>query len=95
MTHRPQISLYLRTYSDDSNYDWAAALATARAMDDVGVDRVVVADHVVFGENLDAYANPATGGIAGGRQPTGPDGYWMEPLVVLTAVAATTTRIRL
>jgi probable F420-dependent oxidoreductase len=95
MTHRPQISLYLRTFSDDSNYDWAATLATARAMDAGGVDRVVVSDHVVFGENLDAYADPATGGTAGGRQPTGPDGYWLEPLVVLTAIAATTTRIRL
>jgi probable F420-dependent oxidoreductase len=64
-------------------------------MDKVGVDRVVVADHLVFGENLDAYGNPAVGGTTGGRQPTGPDGSWMEPLVVLTALAATTTRIRL
>ena len=64
-------------------------------MDAAGVDRVVVADHLVFGENLDAYADPAIGGTAGGRQPTGPDGIWLEPLVFLTAVAATTTRIRL
>ena len=64
-------------------------------MDAVGVDRVVVSDHLVFGENLDAYSDPAIGGTKGGRQPTGPDGNWMEPLVFLTAVAATTTRIRL
>jgi probable F420-dependent oxidoreductase len=64
-------------------------------MDAAGVDRVVVSDHLVFGENLDAYADPAIGGTAGGRQPTGPDGNWLEPLVFLTAVAATTTRIRL
>jgi probable F420-dependent oxidoreductase len=33
--------------------------------------------------------------MAGSRQPTGPDGNWLEPLIFLTAVAATTSRIRL
>ena len=95
MTDRPKLSLYLRSYSNQPDEDWNAILQTARAMDAAGVDRVVVSDHVVFGENLDAYGNPAAGGTAGGRQPTGPDGDWLEPLVFLTAVAATTTRIRL
>jgi probable F420-dependent oxidoreductase len=95
VTHKPEISLYLRTFSDDANQDWNATLDMGRAMDEAGVDRVVVSDHLVFGEDLDAYANPAIGGTAGGRQPTGPDGLWMEPLIFLTAVAATTTRIRL
>ncbi len=95
MTHEPQISVLLRTYSDDPNTDWNTMLEMTRAMDAVGVDRVVVSDHLVFGENLDAYADPSLGGQAGGRQPTGPDGNWLEPLVFLTAVAATTTRIRL
>lgn len=95
MTARPKLSLYLRTFSDQPDQDWRVTLDTARAMDAAGVDRVVVSDHVVFGENLDAYADPAAGGTAGGRQPTGPDGDWLEPLILLTAVAATTTRIRL
>ena len=95
MTRTPQLSLYLRTYSDDAGEDWNAALEMARVMDAVGVDRVVVSDHLVFGEDLDAYANPAIGGTTGGRQPTGPDGHWLEPLIFLTAVAATTSRIRL
>lgn len=94
VTHRPQISLYLRTFSDGAQ-DWNATLDMARAMDAAGVDRVVVSDHLVFGENLDAYADPAIGGTAGGRQPTGPDGHWLDPVVLLTAVAATTSRIRL
>jgi probable F420-dependent oxidoreductase len=64
-------------------------------MDTAGIDRVVVSDHVVFGETPEAYANPALGGVAGGRQPTGPDGQWLEPLTVLTAISATTRRIRL
>ncbi|MEO6792722.1 MAG: TIGR03619 family F420-dependent LLM class oxidoreductase [Mycobacterium sp.] len=91
----PQISLQLRTFTDDPDHDWGSTLALGRAMDAAGVDRVVVSDHVVFGENPDAYGDPRIGGIAGGRQPTGPDGQWLDPVVVLTALAATTTRIRL
>ncbi len=91
----PQISLQLRTFTDDPNHDWSATLGLAKAMDVAGIDRVVVSDHVVFGEAPEAYANPALGGVAGGRQPTGPDGQWLEPLTVLTAISATTTRIRL
>lgn len=91
----PQISLQLRTFTDDQDHAWSSTLALGQAMDAAGVDRLVVSDHIVFGENLDAYSNPALGGTAGGRQPTGPDGQWLEPLIVLTALAATTTRIRL
>ncbi|AEV76628.1 putative F420-dependent oxidoreductase, Rv2161c family [Mycolicibacterium rhodesiae NBB3] len=91
----PELSLYLTTYTDAPHHDWRATLDLAQAMDTAGVDRLVVSDHLVFGENLEAYADPSIGGQAGGRQPTGPDGAWLEPLVVLTAIAATTTRIRL
>lgn len=91
----PQLSLQLRTFTDDPAHDWASTLALGRAMDTAGIDRVVVSDHVVFGENAAAYGDPSLGGIAGGRQPTGPDGQWLEPLTVLTALAATTSRIRL
>jgi probable F420-dependent oxidoreductase len=94
-TSYPSLSILLRTYSDDAHNDWSATLDMTRAMDEAGVDRVVVSDHLVFGENLDAYADPSLGGQAGGRQPTGPDGNWLEPLVFLTAVGATTARIRL
>lgn len=95
MSRSPQISFQLRTFTDDPDHVWSSTLALGQAMDAAGVDRVVVSDHVAFGENPDAYANPALGGIAGGRQPTGPDGQWLEPLTVLTALAALTTRIRL
>ncbi|HRE42339.1 MAG TPA: TIGR03619 family F420-dependent LLM class oxidoreductase [Terricaulis sp.] len=67
----------------------------ARAADAAGVDRLVVSDHVVFGEHLEEYANPKTGGIVGGKQPTGPDGHWLEPLTTLSVVAGMTRRIRL
>src|SRR5689334_11883560 len=69
--------------------------ATARMYDRVGIDKLVVSDHVVFGEDLDAYARPETGGTAGGRQPTGPDGHWLEPLTTLSVIAGVTERVRL
>ncbi|MFI5507588.1 TIGR03619 family F420-dependent LLM class oxidoreductase [Mycobacterium sp. NPDC051804] len=94
-TRTPELSLYLTTYTDAPHHDWRATLDLAQAMDTAGVDRLVVSDHLVFGENLEAYSDPSIGGQAGGRQPTGPDGAWLEPLVVLTAIAATTSRIRL
>ena len=91
----PEISLYLRVFSENPDFDWNSMLESAQAMDDAGIDRVVVSDHVVFGENFEAYADPASGGTAGGKQPTSPDGSWLEPIAVLSALAATTSRIRL
>ena len=66
-----------------------------RAADAAGIDQLVVSDHVVFGENLEAYARPELGGSEGGKQPTGPDGLWLEPLTALTFVAGVTSQIRL
>ena len=42
-------------------------------------------------------ATPTRPGAAwpGGRQPTGPDGAWLEPLTVLAMVGALTERVRL
>ncbi len=57
-TRKPELSLYLGTFTDAPQHDWRATLDLARAMDEAGVDRLVVSDHVVFGENLDAYAEP-------------------------------------
>lgn len=74
---------------------WRWLLDLARGADAAGLDRLVVADHVVFGENLEAYADPKAGGIAGGKQPTGPDGHWLEPLSLLSTFAGCTERIRL
>ena len=92
---RPRLTVLLPTFAAEDPGDWTCVFDSARAADAAGVDRIVVSDHVVFGEQLDAYGRPETGGVAGGRQPTGPDGHWLEPLTVLTAVAAQTTRIRL
>src|SRR4051794_38606961 len=91
----PQLSAALVTFAADAPDDWSSMLETARCYDRAGIDRLVVSDHVVFGEHLDAYGRPETGGTAGGRQPTGPDGHWLEPLTTLSVIAGMTERVRL
>jgi probable F420-dependent oxidoreductase len=93
-TVTPQLSIHLRSFSPDSVADWTSLLDQATAADEAGVDRVVVSDHVVFGERLDEYGRPEVGGMPGGKQPTGPDGSWLEPLTTLSFVAARTRRVR-
>src|SRR5437773_9621538 len=90
-----QLSAALVSYAPEAPASWDTMLATARAYDRAGVDRLVVSDHVVFGEQLDAYARPEIGGQRGGRQPTGPDGHWLEPLTALGVIAGATERFRL
>ncbi len=90
-----RLTVALPTFSAEAPQSWDHVFDVARAADDAGVDRVVCSDHVVFGEDLEAYGRPEAGGVEGGRQPTGPDGHWLEPLTVLTAVSAVTTRVRL
>jgi probable F420-dependent oxidoreductase len=89
-----RLTVPLRSFAAEDPGDWDHLLELARAADEAGIDRVVVSDHVVFGEDLEAYGRPESGGVEGGRQPTGPDGHWLEPLIALTAVAAQTTRVR-
>ena len=91
----PQLSIMLRTYAAEDPGTWQPVLDTARAADAAGVDRVLVSDHVVFGENLEAYGRPESGGVEGGKQPTGADGHWLEPLTTLSVLCGMTSRVRL
>jgi probable F420-dependent oxidoreductase len=91
----PQLSIMLRTYAAEDPATWQSVLDLARAADAAGVDRVLVSDHVVFGEHMDAYGRPETGGVEGGKQPTGPDGHWLEPLTTLSVLCGMTSRVRL
>jgi probable F420-dependent oxidoreductase len=91
----PQLSTTLVTFAADDPGSWDRTLEWARALDLGGVDRLVVSDHVVFGEDLDAYGRVEVSGAVGGAQPTGPDGHWLEPLTTLSVIAGMTSRIRL
>jgi probable F420-dependent oxidoreductase len=95
MNRPAQLSLVIPTFTATDNGDWTSTVDLAIAADRAGVDRVVVPEHVAFGENLEAYADPRVGGERGGKQPTGPDGPWLDPLVTLSYFAALTDRVRL
>ena len=93
----PALSIQLLNFAakDPGPGGWEPLLAQVRAADAAGIDRLVVADHVVLGEHLDEYAKPEVGGTAGGRQPTGPDGHWLEPITLLSVIAGMTQHCRL
>ena len=90
-----QLSMVLRSFAPQDPGSWAHVIRQAETLDRAGVDRLAVSDHVVFGEDLDAYGRPEIGGQAGGSQPTGPDGHWLEPITLLSLLAGRTSRIRL
>jgi probable F420-dependent oxidoreductase len=70
--------------------DFAAVLEVARMADRKGVDVVSTSDHVVMSRSAfedDHYA--------GGKFPFPRDFDWYEPIALLSAVAAVTSRVRL
>ena len=92
---KPQLTTWVLTFSPNGDYDWQATLDGAVAADRAGVDRVgLTGEHVCFGENLEAYAKPELGGRKGGKQVTGSDGHYIEPMVTMSMIAARTSRIR-
>ncbi len=91
----PGLSLQLINFSADDPGGWDHLLGRAVAADRAGIDRLVVSDHVVFGEHLEAYGRPDLGGAEGGKQPTGPDGHWLEPMTLLSVIAGLTSHCRL
>ncbi len=62
-------------------------LDVARTAEEVGVEQVVLADHVVMGDHTEHYPY--------GEFAFAPDEPWPEPLTLLAAIAAVTERVRL
>ena len=85
---RPTLSLTLPTFgSSVPANQWHRLLDLARTVDDAGVDRVLLTDHVVMGEHLDRYPF--------GDFHFQPDVPWLEPLSTIAAIAAVTRRVRM
>jgi probable F420-dependent oxidoreductase len=67
--------------------DPATLVAIAERLEAAGADGVVVSDHVLIGPHVDRYP--------WGDFPFPPEAPWLEPLTVLTAIAARTSRLKL
>jgi probable F420-dependent oxidoreductase len=89
----PQLCMNLPSFAADDPGGWGHMLATAQAADAAGVDCLMISDHVVFGERTEEYGRPEIGGAKGGKQPTGPDGHWLEPLTAIAWLAGQTRRV--
>lgn len=83
---RPTLSVGIPTFGTRPDDGWRHLLDVARAADDAGIDRLVISDHVVLG--------PRTADYPWGTFPTGPEADWLEPLTLMAALAAVTTRVR-
>lgn len=83
----PTLCLPLNNFSPSPEASFGDLLERAAVADRIGIDRVLVVDHVVMGNNIDAYD--------GSGFPTGPDGPWLEPMTVLSVIAGRTRRVRL
>src|SRR3954469_17836181 len=95
MSSMIQLSIGVTSFAAEDPGTSQPLFDAATAPDEAGVDRLVVSDHVVFGERLEEYGRPEIGGQAGGKQPTGPDGHWLEPLTTLSVLCGMTSRVRL
>src|SRR5256885_5843347 len=91
----PWLSLHLGNFMAEEPPSWQFLFDRAKAADAAGIDKVIVSDHVVFGENLEEYGRPEVGGVEGGKQPTGPDGHWLEPMTLLSVGPGMTSHVRL
>jgi probable F420-dependent oxidoreductase len=75
--------------------DLRALVRFAVEAEDAGIDAVMVSEHIVLGADADAEglpANPREYALPGNQDPAMP---WPSSMVLLSAVAAVTTRLRL
>jgi probable F420-dependent oxidoreductase len=75
--------------------DLRALVRMAQEAEDAGFDAVMLSEHVVLGRDADAngpMANPRDYALPGNQEPEMP---WPSSLVLLSAIAAATTRLRL
>lgn len=92
---KPQFSIWAFSLATEEPSSWRPLFDLAQAADAAGVDRIVLTgEHVVFGEHLEEYARPEVGGREGAKQITDADGHYLEPIVVMSMMAALTSKVR-
>ena len=95
MTPPKLILILSENWTLTSPRDLPALVRFAVEAEDAGFDAVMVSEHVVLGPGADAGGlppNPRDYALPGNQDPATP---WPDPLVLLSAVAAATTRLRL
>ena len=71
---RPTLSVTLTSYGAGPPESWHEIVDHAVLAEAAGVDRILLTDHVVMGENTAAYPF--------GEFPFAPDVAWLEPLKI-------------
>lgn len=96
MSERPRFTLILsENWTMTHDRDVATLVRWAREAEDAGFDSVMISEHMVLGPSAAAnglMANPREYALPGNQDPATP---WPSSLVLLSAIAAVTTRIRL
>jgi probable F420-dependent oxidoreductase len=87
MSDRPRILVSMPVGTRMGGDDPRAQVELAKRVEGAGADGVVLADHVLMGKHPERYP--------WGTFPFPADAPWLEPLTVLTAIAAVTERITL
>ena len=92
----PRMLLILsENWTMTSGRDLPALVRWAREAEDAGFDAVMISEHVVLGPDAGArgvMGNPREYALPGNQDPYTP---WPNPLLLLSAIAAATERIRL
>ena len=92
----PRMCLILsENWTMTSGRDLATLVRWAREAEDAGFDSVMISEHVVLGPSARAsgvMANPREYALPGNQDPATP---WPSSIVLLSAIAAVTDRIRL
>ena len=92
----PKMCLILsENWTMTSGRDLPRLVRWAREAEDAGFDSVMLSEHIVLGPAANAnglMANPREYALPGNQDPATP---WPSSLVLLSAIAAVTTRVRL
>jgi probable F420-dependent oxidoreductase len=92
----PRMCLILsENWTMTAGRDLPALVRWAREAEDAGFDSVMISEHIVLGPSAGAngvMANPREYALPGNQDPATP---WPSSVVLLSAIAAVTTRIRL